>query len=168
MTASIEISGQAKSLGTTGDVLTFKLGAEQYGISIRDVQEIRSFETPTRLPNCVPALLGVINLRGTIAPILDLRKVTGCAAPVAAETSVVVLQLGSRVLGVVVDAVCDVVHIGQEHLRLMPAVGCSSVLAIEGLATVADQLIVLLEVGPLFGLISSNEVADAVSEGLLQ
>ncbi|MEY2687851.1 MAG: chemotaxis protein CheW, partial [Pseudomonadota bacterium] len=89
---------EARSVG--GEYLTFRLGAEEYGIDILKVQEIRSYEVPTRIANSPPFLKGVVNLRGVIVPIIDLRIKLGCAeAELNALTVVIVLNIKGRVVG---------------------------------------------------------------------
>ena len=97
---------------TTDDneVLSFKLGKEEYGISILKVQEIRGYEQPTRMANAPEHLKGVINLRGSIVPIVDMRIKFGLAEPkYDSFTVVIILNIGHHVIGMVVDSVSDVV-----------------------------------------------------------
>jgi purine-binding chemotaxis protein CheW len=103
------------------EFLAFKLGAEEYGIDILRVQEIRSFEAPTRIANAPAHVLGVLNLRGVIVPVVDLRLRFGMAeAGYDGFTVVIVLNIGSRVIGMVVDSVSDVISLGGEQLRPVP------------------------------------------------
>ncbi len=103
------------------EFLAFKLGAEEYGIDILRVQEIRSFEAPTRIANAPAHVLGVLNLRGVIVPVVDLRLRFGMAdAAYDGFTVVIVLNIGSRVIGMVVDSVSDVISLGGEQLRPVP------------------------------------------------
>jgi purine-binding chemotaxis protein CheW len=103
-----------KAPGTTaegGEFLTFRLGGEEYGIDILRVQEIRSYEQPTRIANAPHFIKGVVNLRGVIVPIIDLRLKLGCdTAEYNAFTVVIVLNVKGRVVGAVVDSVSDVLH----------------------------------------------------------
>jgi purine-binding chemotaxis protein CheW len=105
----------------TGEYLTFRVGDEEYGIDILRVQEIRSYEPPTRIANAPPFIKGVVNLRGVIVPIVDLRLKLGCAsAEVNQFTVVVVLNVRGRVVGAVVDSVSDVLELGAEQIRPAP------------------------------------------------
>lgn len=105
-----------------GEFLAFKLGAEEYGIDILRVQEIRSFETPTRIAHSPAHVLGVLNLRGVVVPVVDLRLRFGLPdAGYDGFTVVIVLNIGSRVFGIVVDAVSDVIGLASEQLRPVPA-----------------------------------------------
>ena len=93
----------------SGEYLTFRLGGEEYGIDILRVQEIRSYEPPTRIANAPSFIKGVVNLRGVIVPIIDLRVKLGCETiEYNAFTVVVVLNVKGRVVGAVVDSVSDV------------------------------------------------------------
>ena len=104
-----------------GEFLTFRLGEEEYGIDILRVQEIRSYEQPTRIANAPPFIKGVVNLRGVIVPIVDLRMKLGCAA---AEyntfTVVIVLNVKGRVVGAVVDSVSDVLELSSDTIKPAP------------------------------------------------
>ena len=104
------------------EFLAFKLGAEEYGIDILRVQEIRSYEPPTRLAGAPAFVNGVINLRGVIVPIVDMRlKFELGSATYDSFTVVIVLNIGSRVVGMVVDAVSDVITLTAEQLKPVPA-----------------------------------------------
>lgn len=106
------------------EFLAFRLGPEEYGIDILRVQEIRSYDRPTRIANAPDFVKGVINLRGVIVPIIDLRlKLKLAQAEYDAFTVVIVLNLGARILGMVVDAVSDVVSLTPEQLRPVPDIG---------------------------------------------
>ncbi len=104
-----------------GEFLTFRLGAEEYGIDILRVQEIRSYEQPTRIANAPSFVKGVVNLRGVIVPIIDLRLKLGCdQAEYNAFTVVVVLNVRGRVVGAVVDSVSDVLALNKEQIKPAP------------------------------------------------
>src|ERR1700709_434713 len=97
-----------------GEFLTFRLGAEEYGIDILKVQEIRSYEQPTRIANSPSFIKGVVNLRGVIVPIVDLRLKLGCtSAEYNSFTVAIVLNVKGRVVGIVVDSVSDVLAPGR-------------------------------------------------------
>ena len=103
------------------EFLTFRLGAEEYGIDILKVQEIRSYESPTRIANAPAFIKGVVNLRGVIVPIIDLRLKLGCAsAEYNHFTVVIVLNVRGRVIGAVVDSVSDVIELGREQIKPVP------------------------------------------------
>ena len=133
---------------TAGQYLSFRLAAEHYGIDIMKVQEIRSYEAPTRMPNTPGFFRGVVDLRGVIVPILDLRVRFGCpTAAFTTSTVVIVLDLGARVVGVVVDAVSDVVTLSEDLVR--PAPDMASIVdagCISGLAQAGQEMLILLDV----------------------
>lgn len=104
-----------------GERLTFRLGAEEYGIDILRVQEIRGYEQPTRIANAPPYIKGVLNLRGVIVPIIDLRLKFGFEQVVYdAVTVTVVLNVGGRTVGAVVDSVSDVIELTDDQIRPAP------------------------------------------------
>jgi len=108
------------------EFLSFRLGAEEYGIDILRVQEIRSYETPTRIANAPSSITGVVNLRGVIVPIVDLRLKLGCErADFNDFTVVIVLNLRKRVIGVVVDSVSDVLELGADSIKPAPEMNSS-------------------------------------------
>ena len=108
------------------EFLAFKLGSEEYGIDILRVQEIRSYEAPTRVANAPDFIKGVVNLRGVIVPIVDMRlKFNLASARYDNLTVVIVLNIGSRVVGMVVDAVSDVITLRPEQLRTVPEFGAA-------------------------------------------
>jgi purine-binding chemotaxis protein CheW len=104
-----------------GEYLTFRLGGEEYGIDILRVQEIRSYEQPTRIANAPSFIKGVVNLRGVIVPIIDLRLKLNCdSAEYNTFTVVVVLNVKGRVVGAVVDSVSDVLELGRDEIKPAP------------------------------------------------
>jgi purine-binding chemotaxis protein CheW len=129
------------------EVLAFRLGAEEYAIDIVRVREIRAYERPTRLAHAPAYVRGVINLRGAIVPIVDLRLKLGiAAAELDALAVVVVLEVGRRIVGAVVDAVHDVLPLDPAALRELPALeGRDPDSALQALGTVGDRLLVLLD-----------------------
>ncbi|WP_078366770.1 chemotaxis protein CheW [Rhodoferax fermentans] len=133
------------------EFLAFKLGEEEYGIDILRVQEIRSFERPTRMANAPEHILGVVNLRGVIVPVVDMR-IKFKLNPVNYDhfTVVIVLNIGSRVVGMVVDGVSDVITLSPEQLRPVPelssAIGSDHLLAIGSLE---NRMLILIDIGKL-------------------
>ncbi|RTL38929.1 MAG: chemotaxis protein CheW [Burkholderiales bacterium] len=123
MTALTVIEHQALESAAPREVLTCRLGSEDYGIGILAVQEIRRFEAATRIANAPAHVLGVMNLRGVIVPIVDLRHLLGLPAENGTNTVTVVVNLGQRTVGLVVDAVSDVVALAAEDIRPRPALG---------------------------------------------
>ena len=108
------------------EFLSFRLGGEEYGIDILRVQEIRSYEAPTRIANAPTFIKGVVNLRGVIVPIVDLRLKLGCeTAEYTAFTVVIVLNVRGRVIGAVVDSVSDVLALGADNIKPAPEMSSS-------------------------------------------
>jgi purine-binding chemotaxis protein CheW len=128
------------------ELLSFRLGAEEYAVDLLCVQEIRSFQQPTHIAGAADQVLGVLNLRGTIVPIVDLRLAVGIPQPgFDALTVVVVLNVQDRVFGAVVDAVCDVVEIQPAQLRELPPLSGEGMGDLAcGLAVVDTRMLILL------------------------
>lgn len=140
------------------ELLVFTLGAEEYGIDILKVQEIRGYDAVTRIANAPEFIKGVVNLRGHIVPIVDLRLKFGLGEPVYNEfTVVIVLNVFGRVIGAVVDGVSDVIQLEREALRAAPEFGAAVDTAyIEGLGTLDDRMIIVVDIERLMG---SEEMA---------
>ena len=138
-------------------VLTFTLGEETYGVDILRVQEIRGYSTVTRIPQAPAHVLGVLNLRGSIVPIVDMRMLFNLErAEYTAITVIIVLSVQSRAgrrdFGVVVDGVSDVVTVDQAQVKPAPDLGSRSATEhIRGLMPVADRMVVLLDIDRLIG-----------------
>ena len=141
----------------TREVLVFVLGAEEYGVDILKVQEIRGYEKVTPIPSAPAYLKGVVNLRGTIVPVIDLRVKFGMANPkYDAFTVVVILRLSQRVIGVVVDGVSDVIALTSKEVKDAPQLGTLvDASFIAGLATQSDRMVLLLDIEKL---LSSGEL----------
>jgi purine-binding chemotaxis protein CheW len=151
-------------------VLTFSLGAENYGVDILRVQEIRGWTPVTKIPQVPAYVLGVLNLRGSIVPIVDLRVRFNLAqAEFTPLTVIIVLSVklssGQREFGLVVDAVSDVVDISSENLKETPNLGnAANVMFIQGLAIVADRMLILLDVDKLIHLDMEQEALGGLPE----
>ncbi|MES2187151.1 MAG: chemotaxis protein CheW [Pseudomonadota bacterium] len=134
------------------ECLTFRLGTEEYGIDILGVQEIRGYERPTRIAGAPAFVKGVVNLRGVIVPVIDLRLRFGTAdAAHDSVTATVIVNLADRMFGVVVDAVSDVVILGSEQIKPVPALGGAvDVEFITGLGTLGlgdqQRMLILLDI----------------------
>jgi purine-binding chemotaxis protein CheW len=139
------------SKAPNGEYLTFRLGAEEYGIDILRVQEIRSYEPPTRIANAPAFLKGVVNLRGVIVPIVDLRLKLGCdSAEYNHFTVVIVLNVRGRVVGAVVDSVSDVLELAGDTIRPAPAMNSTIDTGfITGIGSVADRMLILMDIEAL-------------------
>ena len=148
-----------------GEFLTFRLGAEEYGIDILRVQEIRSYEQPTRIANSPAFIKGVVNLRGVIVPIIDLRLKLNCElAEYNTFTVVVVLNVRGRVVGAVVDSVSDVLELGKDDIKPAPELACNvDASYITGIGTVksgqgeseSERMLILMDIE---GLMSSADM----------
>ena len=139
--------------GDTAQYITFTVGSEEYGVDIMEVREIKGWSTATRLPNAPIYVRGVINLRGTMVPIFDLRARFGGPATDATATHVVViLTVGHRIVGILVDAVSDILTIDRAEIRPLPSMeGGNTADFICGLATIGGRMVALLRPGRLFG-----------------
>jgi purine-binding chemotaxis protein CheW len=145
-------SGKAAVDGEASEFLTFRLGAESYGIEILKVQEIRGYETPTSIANAPAFIKGVINLRGVIVPILDLRiKFQLNEAKYDDFTVVIILNVAGRVVGVVVDSVSDVLTLAGDAIQPTPEFASATfdTKYITGLGTIDQQMIILLDIEKL-------------------
>ena len=149
-----------------GEFLTFRLGAEEYGIDILKVQEIRSYESPTRIANAPSFIKGVVNLRGVIVPIVDLRLKLGCeSAEYDDFTVVIVLNVKGRVVGAVVDSVSDVLALDKDTIKPAPEMNSAvDTSFITGIGTVKNgeeqRMLILMDIEGLMaseamGLINS-------------
>ncbi len=135
----------------TTEVLSFRLGAEEYALSILKVQEIRGYDAVTRIASAPEYLKGVINLRGIIVPIVDMRIKFNVGTPTYdAFTVVIVLNINGHTIGVVVDSVSDVVTLTPDQIKAAPDLG-SSVAAeyLQGLGTVGERMLILLDIDKL-------------------
>ncbi len=140
-----------------GEFLTFRLGAEEYGIDILKVQEIRSYEQPTRIANAPAFVKGVVNLRGVIVPIVDLRLKLACeTAEYNSFTVVIVLNVRGRVVGAVVDSVSDVLELGRDTVKAAPEMSTAvDTSFITGIGSVNDRMLILMDIE---ALMSSTEM----------
>jgi purine-binding chemotaxis protein CheW len=138
-----------------GDWLLFRLGDEEYGLDLITVREIRAWEAVTPLRNVPAYVLGVLNLRGTVMPVYDLRLRFGFPeARYDAFTSVIVVDFGGRPTGLVVDRVADVTHVEQAAIRAVPIPGgLGETGHIAGLATVAGRTAILFDTGKLINVL---------------
>lgn len=159
--SAIEKMNDAVAVGAR-EYLTFRLGREEYGIDILKVQEIRGYEPPTRIANAPHFIKGVVNLRGTIVPIVDMRLKFNCvSAEYDSFTVVIILNLHHRIVGIVVDSVSDVMELAQENLRAAPDV--DSVIdsdSVIGLGSLGDRMLILLDIEKLMATVDMGLVSD--------
>ena len=144
--------------GQANEFLTFTLGKEEYGIEILKVQEIRGYDSVTRIANAPDFIKGVINLRGIIVPIVDMRiKFNLGRVEYDNQTVVIILNVAHRVVGMVVDGVSDVLTLQME--QIMPAPEFGATLTTEyltGLGTVEGRMLILMDIEKLM---TSREMA---------
>jgi purine-binding chemotaxis protein CheW len=134
--------------GTSSEFLAFTLGEETYGIDILAVQEIRAFEPVTKIANTPDFIKGVINLRGIIVPIVDMRiKFRLASVEYTQFTVVIILNVCGRVIGMVVDGVSDVVDLPKEQIHAAPEFGASlDTQYLLGMATVEERMVILVDI----------------------
>ena len=149
---------------SVSEFLAFTLGQEEYGIDILKVQEIRGYESVTRIANAPEFIKGVINLRGIIVPIVDMRIKFNLGAPRYDEfTVVIILNIGNRVVGMVVDSVSDVTTLSPEQIKPAPEMG--SALDTEyliGLGTIDERMLILVDIDKLMSSVEMGLI-DKVS-----
>lgn len=156
---STQVSEQKNAAVEAGShqVLTFTLGEETYGVDILRVQEIRGYSTVTRIPQAPAHVLGVLNLRGSIVPIVDMRmRFSLERAEYTPLTVIIVLSVesavGRRDFGVVVDGVSDVIDVAVGDIKPAPELGAHvSTEFIAGLAAVSGRMVMLLDIDQLIG-----------------
>ena len=151
-------NNSARAKSAAGEYLTFVLGDEQYGLEILKVQEIRGYDAVTQIANTPDFIKGVVNLRGKIVPIVDLRIKFHLGKVEYDEfTVVIILNLNGRVVGIVVDGVSDVMALKEEQIRDVPSLVSSiDTKYIVGLATVEENMFILVDIEQLM---SSQEMA---------
>jgi purine-binding chemotaxis protein CheW len=146
------------------EALAFKLGNEEYGIKILKVQEIRGYESVTRIASAPEHVKGVVNLRGTIVPIVDMRIKFKLGEPTYNQfTVVIILNIQDRVVGMVVDSVSDVITLTADQVKPAPDMGGAlNTDYLVGLGTVDERMIILVDIDRLM---SSEEmgVIDSVA-----
>jgi purine-binding chemotaxis protein CheW len=160
----VQASGSiATAMADAGQYLTLRLGSEEYAIDILRVQEIRSYEEPTRMVNAPLFVKGVINLRGVIVPIVDLRlKLNIDKADYDEFTVVIVLNVHGTVVGAVVDAVSDVITLTAQSINPAPQFETAiDSRFINGLATVGDRMLIVMNMETLLSNAEMGMVATA-------
>jgi purine-binding chemotaxis protein CheW len=147
--------------GGDNQYLTFSLGDGEFGVDILAVQEIKGYVPTTRIPNAPIEVVGVLNLRGTVVPIIDLRRKFGLeSVEYTPFTAIVVIVVRNRVMGMIVDSVSDVVNIPSSQIQPAPDFGSSmSVNFIKGMAKRDDNLITLIDIETV--LLGESQVAMA-------
>ncbi len=142
---------------TSLEFLAFTLGQEEYGIDIQKVQELRGYDTVTRIANAPDFIKGVVNLRGVIVPIIDMRIKFNLGTPVYDQfTVVIILNIAGRTMGMVVDSVSDVITLSAEQVKPAPEMGAAlDTDYLIGLGTLDDRMLILVDIDRLM---SSGEI----------
>jgi purine-binding chemotaxis protein CheW len=167
---SVSTDSTSRSASSTSEqYLTFQLAGQEYGIEILRVQEIKGWDKPTRIPHSPEHVLGVINLRGAVVPIVDLRMRFGVEqAPFGPTTVVIVVRVngerGELTVGIVVDAVCEVCNVAEADLRPPPDVGGAiDADFIKGLAMTDKRMLILLSVDRLISASLFDQLGQKVA-----
>jgi purine-binding chemotaxis protein CheW len=151
---AVDVSA-ANDAADSAQFLTFVCAGEEYGVDILCVQEIKGWEGVTRVPYTPDYLLGVMNLRGVIVPVIDLRTRFGVAQRVPDSSTVVIVvrvrtELGEKTAGVVVDAVSEVYSVTAENIKATPDLGAvADGACVRGLASVDGKMVMLLDIDKL-------------------
>lgn len=164
LTAELTENTASQTVPTEGEYLTFVLGTESYGLDILKVQEIRGYDAVTQIANTPAFIKGVINLRGKIVPIVDLRVKFNMGKVEYNEfTVVIILNLGGRVVGIVVDGVSDVMQLEESQIRAVPDIVASiDTQYITGLASIAEKMFILVDIEKLMNS-QEMELMDSVA-----
>ena len=161
-TATKELNQQIGLTTDGSQYLTFQLGEELYGVDILRVQEIKGYTTVTKIPNTPPHIKGVLNLRGTIVPIVELRTKFGMPTiDYTLFTVIVVVVVRDRIMGLVVDSVSDVLNIDKKDVQPPPQFGAKvDVSVLTGIGKSGDKLVALLNIDRL---LTESEMQEAAS-----
>ncbi len=151
----------------TREVLVFTLGKEEYGVDILKVQEIRGYEKVTPIPSAPDYLKGVVNLRGIIVPVIDMRVKFGIPdARYDAFTVVIILRVAGRTIGIVVDGVSDVIRFGANEVKPTPQFGSIIQDAfLAGLGTRDDRMVLLVDIEKFLSSSDLNLIRQAAEAG---
>ena len=161
----MQASNEQAADGASRELLTFTLGSEEYGIDILKVQEIRGYEAVTTIANAPEFIKGVINLRGIIVPVVDMRVKFNLGSVTYNETTVVIiLNVANRVVGMVVDGVSDVTTLQADQMRAAPEFGSGlDTQYLQGLGTVDERMIILVDIEKLMSS-RDMELIDTTEE----
>jgi purine-binding chemotaxis protein CheW len=151
--------------GSGSEYLAFTLGSEEYGIDILKVQEIRGYETVTRIANAPEFIKGVINLRGIIIPVVDMRIKFNLGTPTYDQfTVVIILNIGGRIMGMVVDSVSDVTTLTPDQIKPAPEMGSAfNSDYMIGLGTVDERMLILVDIDKLMGSADIGMLGNAAA-----
>ncbi|GBL44430.1 positive regulator of CheA protein activity [Sulfuriferula multivorans] len=156
---------QAHSEVSGNEFLAFTLGKEEYGIDILKVQEIRGYEPVTRIANSPEFIKGVVNLRGIIVPIVDMRIKFNLGEPVYDQfTVVIILNIAGRVMGMVVDSVSDVTTLSPEQIKAAPEMGTTfDTDYLIGLGTLDERMLILVDIDKLMSSAEMGLIEEAAA-----
>jgi purine-binding chemotaxis protein CheW len=145
--------------------ISFTIGNEEYGVDIMAIREIKGWTATTELPNTPAYLRGVINLRGAIIPIFDLRaRFVGRLTDAQARHVIIVVSVSDRVIGILVDAVADIITVAAADIQPIPELeGMDHATFLTGLVTVDGRMVALLDLHHLFDLELAAQAAEAVA-----
>ncbi len=152
MSTAIENESINTSADGASQFLTFTLDDQDFGIEILRVQEIKNFTKVTPIPNTPDCIKGVMNLRGTVVPIVDLRKKFNMSSTEYSQfTVIIVVNVGDKIMGLIVDAVSDVLNVEGDAIEGAPDLGTIDTSFIKGLAKSGERLVTLLDIERLLG-----------------
>ena len=162
---AVTTRGTAGTDGPRQEFLAFTLGEEEYGIDILKVQEIRGYEAVTRIANAPDFIKGVVNLRGTIVPIVDMRIRFNLGTPTYDQlTVVIILNIMGRVVGMVVDTVSDVITLKSEEIKPPPEMGAAfGTDYLVGIGTHDERMLILIDIDKLMSSAEMGLIDAAVS-----
>lgn len=145
--------------------LTFTVGEEEYGVEIMSIREIRQWAATTRIPNTPKFMLGVMNLRGAIIPIFDLRaRFSGEMTQADTKNVIIIVALSNRLIGILVDAVSDIVNANDDDIKPPPSVELNvDERYVKGLISLEQRMIVILNVEHLFDAQALKDIAQATA-----
>lgn len=153
------------SESSTRQYISFTIGDEEYGVDIMAIREIKGWTATTELPNTPPFIRGVINLRGAIVPILDLRaRFTGARTEASARHVIIVVAVGTRVAGVLVDAVADIITVATSDIQPVPQLDHGAAAGfLAGLVTVEGRMVALLDLERVYDFDTIAELAASAA-----
>ncbi len=156
----------SRALEAPQEFLTFTLGNEEYGVDILKVQEIRGYDTVTRIPDTPDFVKGVINLRGTIVPVIDMRlKFKLGTATYDDFTVMIILNVAKRIVGMVVDGVSDVIGLTADQIRPAPELGRTlDSEFLTGIGALEKRMLILVDIEKLIGSAEMSLVAESLSK----
>lgn len=150
---------------STRQYISFTIADEEYGVDIMAIREIKGWTATTELPNTPSFIRGVINLRGAIVPILDLRaRFSGLRTEAAARHVIIVVAVGTRVAGILVDAVADIITVSTDDIQPVPQIDHNADTGfLAGLVTVEGRMVALLDLERIYDFDSIADLAASAA-----